>query len=805
MWSGKRRICHDYGGNGGFICEINSNHAGVYPQIFFFHRHGMHSAVGDFHAKQHKHTKDFELHAMENSYGLTKIFHLRPLLLVNRATYIMAEVTMLSIWHFLLKDVQKRAEKLRCCLIRLGPFYIKLGQALSTRPDMLPSAYCQELAKLQDQIPPFRTSIALRFMESQLGSPAHKLFAEISPEPVAAASLGQVYKARLHSGELVAVKVQRPGMQSRLALDSSLLHIVGGQLQRFLGARGDVVAALNEMVGRMFEEIDYVKEGLNAERFAALYGGISKNENTDFGEHIKTGDRAHRFDHGRRKRRRVNSQHGENEELVKVPKIHWNYSSKGVLTMEWIDGIKLTDTETLGKLNFNIQHLVDQGVFCSLRQLLEEGFFHADPHPGNLVVTKEGKLAYFDFGMMGDFPRHYRIGLIRTLVHFVNRDSIGLANDFFGLGFIPEEENLEEISHALHASFGDESSKAQLDFQGIMNQLSNVMHEFKFTLPPEYALVIRALGSLEGTATLLDPEFKVVASAYPFIIGRLLADPDPDMRQILRELLIRNNGSIRWQRLERLVVAIAEQSSTEFTSGEAKRGGTWTAHDGLGTTAGTWGSSFDTRTVVSATADLLQFVLSEQGYRVRVLLVQDIVKTFNLFFDENVWSHINPDGQKLDYRTSVKKMSEEHSNCMEDVYKDPGSSESAGAQEEINKYTKVATQHGHRPNATVGTVTYQQSKARRNDSEQSSDFGSRVLLGIRAFKKAVESAPELWISLLARFAAKPEAQAFAATVIASLLRSVCSRSSETMWLLLSRMIHDMHCKGCKQCKSRKSC
>lgn len=137
-------------------------------------------------------------------------------------------------------------------------------------------------------------------------------------------------------------------------------------------------------------------------------------------------------------------------------------------------------------------------------------------------------------------------------MHFVNRDSLGLANDFLSLGFLPEGADIQSVSDALQASFGD-GTRQFMDFQAIMNQLYDVMYEFNFFLPPDYALVIRALGSLEGTAKALDPEFKVIESAYPFVVGRLLVDPNPDMRKILRQLLIRNDGSIRWNRLERLV------------------------------------------------------------------------------------------------------------------------------------------------------------------------------------------------------------------------------------------------------------
>ncbi|CAN1341742.1 Uncharacterized protein sll0005 [Linum perenne] len=504
----------------------------------------------------------------------------------------------------------ERAVKFRETLVRLGPFYIKLGQALSTRPDILPSVYCQELSKLQDQIPPFPTRIAVKSIESQLGRPISELFADISPEPIASASLGQVYKAHLHSGELVAVKVQRPGMTHLLTLDALLFNMIGGQLKRFAKARKDLLVAVNEMVRHMFDEIDYILEAKNAERFALLYGYSCSLYQIVTAAKFVDGE----------------------DNCVKVPKIFWNYTRKAVLTMEWIDGIKLTNEARLNEACLDRRKMIDQGLYCSLRQLLEVGFFHADPHPGNLVATDSGHLAYFDFGMMGDIPRHYRVGLIQVLVHFVNRDSLGLANDFLSLGFLPEGENIKPVADALRASFADDSRQSR-DFEAIMNQLYDVMYDFNFSLPPDYALVTRALGSLEGTAKALDPNFKVVESAYPFVIGRLLADPNPDMRRILRELLIRYDGSIRWNRLERLMAAISEQSPSESDDGEAVNSKQDSSNP-LG-----W-KSFDMRAVVSATEDLLLFVLSEKGSRVRVFLLRDIVKAADAFLEDEVLGDI---------------------------------------------------------------------------------------------------------------------------------------------------------------------
>ncbi|KHN07007.1 Hypothetical protein glysoja_023190 [Glycine soja] len=478
-----------------------------------------------------------------SSKSFNAIYGFGPFLALYRATIISFHVLRLMIWQLFVQDTKKRA--------------VKLGQALSTRPDILPTVYCQELAKLQDQIPPFPTDVAIKSIENHLGVPINEIFKDISPAPIAAASLGQVYKAHLHSGELVAVKVQRPGMSLSLTLDALLFNMIGGQLKRFAKARKDLLVAVNEMVRHMFDEIDYVLEGKNAERFASLYCWSTSGV----------------------KQKRTNS--------VKAPKIYWDYTCSTVLTMEWIDGIKLTDEAGLNKASLNRRELIDQGLYCSLRQMLEVGYFHADPHPGNLVAINDGSLAYFDFGMMGDIPRHYRIGLIQM---------------------------------------------------GIMNQLYDVMYEFNFSLPPDYALVIRALGSLEGTAKALDPDFKVIQSAYPFVIGRLIADPSPDMRRILRELLIRNNGSIRWNRLERLVAAISEQAS-EITGDPSSE---------KFSSSSVW-KLFDMHAVVDSTEDLFLFILSDKGLRVRLFLLRDIVEAADVFLQDEVIDcalNENPQGQR---------------------------------------------------------------------------------------------------------------------------------------------------------------
>ncbi|XP_058068081.1 uncharacterized protein LOC131217240 isoform X4 [Magnolia sinica] len=425
---------------------------------YLFHQHSFSTGFSSVHgdrpsaeyAKLRKESLESEFgHALGtySSKSVSAFYHFGPFLALYRAAIISFHVAKLTIWHFFVHDIRKRAIKFRETLIRLGPFYTKLGQALSTRPDILPNVYCQELAKLQDQIPPFPNHVAMRSIESQLGAPVSQIFADISQKPIAAASLGQVYKAHLHSGELVAVKVQRPGMSLSLTLDALLFNMIGGQLKRFAKARKDLLVAVNEMVRHMFEEIDYISEAQNAERFASLYAFYPSSDQNN-----------------NKRKSAVDGIGNSRKNCIKVPKIYWNFTRKAVLTMEWIDGIKLTDVDRMMEASLNRKQLIDQGLYCSFRQLLEEGFFHADPHPGNLVATRDGSLAYFDFGMMGDIPRHYRVGLIQVLVHFVNRDSLGLANDFLSLGFVPEGEDIQLIADALKASFGDESRQTQ-DFQ----------------------------------------------------------------------------------------------------------------------------------------------------------------------------------------------------------------------------------------------------------------------------------------------------------------------------------------------------
>ncbi len=456
---------------------------------------------------------------------------------------------------------RRRAIQLRKILTNLGPAYIKVGQALSTRPDLVPPVFLEELELLQDQLPPFPNELAYQFIEEELGDRPEEIYEELTAQPVAAASLGQVYKGKLKTGETVAVKVQRPGLAKRIALDIYILRRLAIWVQKNVKqVRSNLVAITDEFATRIFEEMDYQHEGQNAERFAKLYGHLPD---------------------------------------IYIPKIYWEYTGRRVLTMEWINGTKLTNMEAIQSQGIDAKYLIEIGVQCSLRQLLEHGFFHADPHPGNLLATTDGKLAYLDFGMMSEVKPYQRYGLIEAVVHLVNRDFAGLAHDYVNLEFLTPETDLTPIIPALGAVFNDAlgASVAELNFKKITDQLSALMYEYPFRVPAYYALIIRSLVTLEGIAISVDPNFKVLSKAYPYIAKRLLTDPSPQLRASLKDLLFKD-GSFRWNRLENLLKNASD--STDY----------------------------DLNQVLNQT---LEFLFSERGAFIREQLTEEIIKAVDIF------------------------------------------------------------------------------------------------------------------------------------------------------------------------------
>jgi predicted unusual protein kinase regulating ubiquinone biosynthesis (AarF/ABC1/UbiB family) len=430
----------------------------------------------------------------------------------------------------------RRAAQLRNILTVLGPTFIKVGQALSTRPDLVRQDFLDELVKLQDQLPAFPNEVAFQIIETQLDDTIDDTFAEISPNPVAAASLAQVYKARLHSGETVAVKVQRPNLLPILTLDLLLMRWAAGWLSPWLPLNlgHDLALIVDEFGTKLFEEIDYLNEGRNAEKFAYNF---------------------------------------RNDPTVKVPSIFWRYSTNRVLVLEWIDGLKLTDTDRIKQAGLDTDALIRIGVTAGLRQLLEYGFFHADPHPGNLFAVApspsvngsqafpNARMAFIDFGMMDQLEESAKETLVDAVVHLINKDYAELAKDFVKLGFLTPDVDIHPIVPALESVLGDIMGESVRDFnfKTITDRFSELMFDYPFRIPAKFALIIRSLVTQEGLALTLNPNFKIVEIGYPYVARRLLTGESPALRRRLLEVLFKD-GKFQWQRLENMI-AIAQSDS----------------------------------------------------------------------------------------------------------------------------------------------------------------------------------------------------------------------------------------------------
>lgn len=412
---------------------------------------------------------------------------------------------------------KQRATQLRQTLTDLGPTFIKVGQALSTRPDLVRRDFLDELTKLQDQLPPFPNEIARGIIEEELGLQPEEIYSSFSADPIAAASLAQVYKARLFSGETVAVKVQRPYLLPTLCRDLFLMRWAATWLGRFLPLNlgHDLNLIVDEFGTKLFEEIDYLNEGRNAERFA-----------TNF----------------------------RDDPTVKVPQIYWRYSTCKVLTLEWIDGFKLTDTERIKQAGLNSDDLIEIGVTSGLRQLLEFGFFHADPHPGNLFAMADGRMAYIDFGMMDQLNQETKESLVDSVVHLINKDYELLAEDFVRLGFLTPDTDLKRIIPALDTVLGEAlgAKVGEFNFKTTTDRFSELMYDYPFRVPAKFALIIRSLVTQEGLALSLNPDFKILDIAYPYVSRRLLTGETPSLRRRLLEVLFKD-GQFQWQRLENMI------------------------------------------------------------------------------------------------------------------------------------------------------------------------------------------------------------------------------------------------------------
>ena len=404
-------------------------------------------------------------------------------------------------------------------LIELGPTFIKIGQSMGTRADLLPLPFVKELGTLVDSVPPFPNDIAFGIIETELGRKIADVYDEFELEPVAAASLGQVYRARLKTGEEVAVKVQRPNLESTIRRDIVILKKVAKFAERFpqLNENADWAGMLGEFDTTVHEEMDYVAEGGNTERFRENF----KNWNN-----------------------------------IHVPTIYWHATTKKVLTMEFIHGTKVTDLAEQARHDIDPSKVNRLLIKTYLKQLLEDGFFHADPHPGNLLVMSDGRIAFFDFGMVGRISPQLQSKMIDAFFYVVSKDAGGIAQDLIELDFLKPGTSPSVVRPVVERMFEFHLNRKLKDvnFKELTYDLADVMYDYPFRLPSNFTYIMRALMTLEGIGIITDPEFNFFETAKPYAKEFMLRREGNDFRKVFVDKLMgrEDGGKIDWDRTWKL-------------------------------------------------------------------------------------------------------------------------------------------------------------------------------------------------------------------------------------------------------------
>ena len=381
-----------------------------------------------------------------------------------------------------------RPQRLRLASESLGPTFIKFGQALSTRADLMPPEVVEELALLQDSLPTLGPGVAEAAIEEAFARPVGELFAEFNPVPLATASIAQVHTATLHSGDIVAVKVRRPGIHALIEADIAILADLARLAERYLpdGKLFSLPELVDEFARTIRREQDLAREGRIIERVASQFAG---------------------------------------DPTVRYPAIHWPLTRAAVLTMEFLDGVKVSEVGTDAAPGLDPKVVARRGADAVLRQILVHGLFHADPHPGNILVMPDNVVAFIDFGIVGRVNRQMRIRLANTILAIGRHDAERLADIAVALATPLQPVQMAELARDIEemldvyggVSIGD-LSMGQV-FKSIMAAMSR--HRLK--LPADILLLIKSLSTIEGVGRQIDPSFKIVEYATPHV-ERLVAE-----------------------------------------------------------------------------------------------------------------------------------------------------------------------------------------------------------------------------------------------------------------------------------------
>lgn len=380
---------------------------------------------------------------------------------------------------------RKQAVRFRETAIRMGGLLIKQGQFMSSRVDLLPREFIDELVKLQDEVPGVPLPDVLTQIEREFGRPVGQVYREFDPVALAAASLGQVHRATLFTGEDVAVKVQRPGIEQIVEIDLDSMRWVIRRLKRWtrIGRDVDLDGIAREFTDTLRAELDYLAEGRNADEFR---------------DHFKGDPR------------------------VYVPSVYWDLTTRRVLTLEYVDGIKITSYTALDAAGISKRAVAETLLNVYFQQIFEIGFFHADPHPGNLFVRPGPVIVFVDFGMMGRITPEVKREAKRLLTAIVNRDAAEVVDSLVALGFLRPQADLGAIREAfawlINRYYKSTLQElAETDPREIIQQVGTIFYQQAFQIPADYIFLGRAVGTLSGLSTGLAPDLNVIRVAEPYV------------------------------------------------------------------------------------------------------------------------------------------------------------------------------------------------------------------------------------------------------------------------------------------------
>lgn len=430
--------------------------------------------------------------------------------------------------------------------LNLGPTFIKVGQSLSTRPDIIGSEICEALAELHERVPTFPREDAMKIIEGEFGCPVSHMFSYVSDEPVASASFGQVYQGRTVDGSLVAIKVQRPDLLPSVLRDIYILRLGLAFIRKIAKRRSNISLYADELGRGFVGELDYNIEAANATKFMEVHSRYP---------------------------------------FMLVPKVLKQLTRKRVLTMEWVAGENPKDLLSLSKgvsekftqasdnqkleAKSRLLDLVNKGVEASLVQLLETGLLHADPHPGNLRYTPEGRVGFLDFGLLCMMERKHQRAMLASIVHIVNGDWASVVYDLTEMDVVPPKTNLRRVTMDLEDALGEvtfEDGIPEIKFSKVLGKIWSVAFKYHFRMPPYYTLVLRSLASLEGLAVAADGTFKTFQAAYPYVVRKLLSENSLETRRLLNQAIFNKRKEFQWQKIDAFLKLASARTNFKYNS-----------------------------------------------------------------------------------------------------------------------------------------------------------------------------------------------------------------------------------------------